>query len=100
MRISAASCTAVHELVSGPPQPAGWLGASASALYLITRSSTVLAIVTHDAVRLPCALVVPQLSAELPLFTIAPGPDDRHALTALVGNGELNWVGASGEVTT
>jgi hypothetical protein len=102
MRISAASCTAVHDLVSGPVQPARWLGASPSALYLITRSSTdatVLAILAHDAVRLPCALVVPQLRAELPLSTIAPGPDRRHAATARVGNGEISWEGDSGRVT-
>ncbi|MDP9093498.1 MAG: hypothetical protein M3N95_11345, partial [Actinomycetota bacterium] len=105
MRIPAASCTAVHDLVSGPPRPAGWLGASASALYLITRSpsastdSTVLAILSHDAVRLPCALVVAQLSAELPLRTIAPGPQRRHAAAARVGDGEISWEGDSGSVT-
>jgi hypothetical protein len=105
MRISAASSSAVHELVSGPSQPVRWLGASPSALYLITRpstdftASTVLAILTHDAVRLPCSVVVANLCAELALSTIAPGPDRRHAVTARVGNGEISWVGDSGAVT-
>jgi hypothetical protein len=99
MRISAASCTAVHELVSGPRQPAAWLGASPSALYLLTRSSTVLAILTHDAVRLPCAVVVAHRAGERPLSMIAPDADERLDSTAWVGHGEISWHGMFGEVT-
>lgn len=105
MRIPAASCAAVHDLISGPPQPARWLGASPSALYLLTRPSTssnlstVLAILALDAVRLPCALVVAHPCAELPLSTIAPAPDRRHCEMARVGNGEISWAGDSGVVT-
>lgn len=99
MRVPAAFSTAVRRVLTGPVQPAEWLGASASALYLMTRSSEVLAIVTHDAVRLPCALVLPGTTAELPLTQLAPRPEHRHLAPASVGGGRVEWAGADGTVT-
>jgi uncharacterized protein DUF2877 len=98
MRIPAASCTAVRETVSGPRQHARWLGASATALYLITESSAVLAVVTQDAVRLPCALVVGQASTARALSMLAPPVADLPVNGATVGRNEITWH-ADGEIT-
>lgn len=99
MRVAAAFSTAVRPVLTGPIQPAEWLGASPSALYLITRSGTVLAIVTHDAVRLPCALVLAGTAAELPLTDLTPEPARRLATVASVGAGRVEWAGPTGVVT-
>lgn len=97
--VPAASSTAVRTVLTGPIRPAAWLGASASALYLLTRSATVLAIVTHDAVRLPCAMVLSSTAAELPLTQLAPLPERRHNAAATVGAGRVEWAGPAGVVT-
>lgn len=99
MRVPAAFSTAVRPVLSGPVQPAEWLGASPSALYLITRSGAVLAIVTHDAVRLPCAMVLGRTAAELPLTELSPDPAQRLAVAASVGAGRIEWTGPTGVVT-
>lgn len=98
MRVPAAFSTAVRPILTGPIQAAEWLGASASALYLITHSGTVLAIVTHDAVRLPCSLVLASTAAEAPLVDLAPEPHRRLAAPALVGAGRVEWTGPTGVV--
>ncbi|MEP7177542.1 MAG: DUF2877 domain-containing protein [Pseudonocardiales bacterium] len=89
----------MRPVLSGAPQPAEWLGAGPSALYLITRSGSVLAIVTHDAVRLPCALVLASTAAERPLTELAPSPAHRVTACASVGAGRVEWTGRSGPVT-
>src|SRR5664279_3613125 len=99
MTFPAAFSTAVRPVLTGPIQPAEWLGASATALYLIIRSGTVLAIVTHDAVRLPCALVLPTTAAEMPLTRFAPAPGRRHLAPTSVGAGRVEWTGPAGTVT-
>jgi Protein of unknown function (DUF2877) len=99
MMVPAAYSTAVRPVLTGPIQPASWLGASASALYLITGSATVLAIVTHDAARLPCALVLASTAAELPLTRLAPAPGRRPFSPAAVGAGRVEWSGPAGVVT-
>jgi Protein of unknown function (DUF2877) len=99
MRVPAAFSTAVRAALTGPVQPADWLGASPSALYLLTRCGTVLAIVSHDAVRLPCALVLASTAAELPLTGLAPGPARRLTAPASVGAGRIEWAGPTGPVT-
>jgi hypothetical protein len=96
MRVPAAFSSAVRPVLTGPAQPAEWLGASAGALYLITRTSTVLAIVTHDGVWLPCALVLASTAAELPLTELAPGCTRARAEPASVGGGRIAWAGPSG----
>ena len=57
-----ASCSsAVASVVRGVPQPAAVLGVAAPALYLRTRDA-VIAVLTSDAVRLPCAVVLSMLA--------------------------------------
>ncbi|PZS14638.1 MAG: hypothetical protein DLM57_14090 [Pseudonocardiales bacterium] len=99
MRVPAAFSSAVRPVLTGPIQPAAWLGASAGAAYLMTGSSTVLAIVTHDAVRLPCALVLSTTAAELALSELAPAPGLRGDAPASVGAGRVEWPGRGGPVT-
>lgn len=95
MRVPAAVSTAVQPVLSGAVQPAHWLGAGPSALYLVTDSGTVLAILSHDAVRLPVALVVPRTAAELPLAGLVPEP----GAAVTVGAGRVEWAGPEGVVT-
>lgn len=97
MRVTAAASTALRSVLAGPPQPAGWLGASASALYLqIAGRPGALAILTHDAVRLPCGLVLPQTSGEVPLTTLAPA--EPFSAPCMVGGGAVTWTGLAGPV--
>ena len=71
----------------------------------------VVAVLTRDAVRLPCALLLPATSAELPLTSLAPpasvapltslGPRSIAPPTAspcLVGDGAVSWSGPRGPV--
>lgn len=96
MRIPGACSASVREVLAGPRQEANWLGVCDSAVYLLTESSTVLAVLTHDAVRLPCAVVLPHTAAELPLARIAQ-PSGYTAPS--VGAGMLQWAGPSGDVS-
>lgn len=96
MRIRGASSASLHDVILGPRQDANWLGVCDSALYLLTESATVLAVVTHDAVRLPCAVVLPHRTSELPLTRIAQ-PSGYPTLT--VGGGRIRWTGPAGDVT-
>jgi hypothetical protein len=50
-------------------------------------------VLAHDAVRLPCAVVLPTSSAEVPLTRLADSAGD-----VLVGDGCLTWTGAAGRV--
>ncbi|PZS36017.1 MAG: hypothetical protein DLM58_02520 [Pseudonocardiales bacterium] len=99
MRVPAAFSTALRPVLTGPVQPAEWLGASPSALYLVARSGAVLAIVTHDAARLPCSLVLASTAAELPLIDLAPRAARRLASPASVGAGRVQWYGPTSIVT-
>lgn len=64
----------------------------------------VLAVLTRDAVRLPCALLLPATSAELPLTSLAPDPlapcprTQSAASPCLVGDGAVSWTGPRGPV--
>ena len=99
MRVPAAFSTAARPVLNGPIRPAQWLGAGPSALYVSTHPGTVLAIVTHDAVRLPLALVVSSTAAELPLSGLVPEPDARHGAPVAIGAGGVEWTGPMGVVT-
>jgi hypothetical protein len=96
MRIRGAGSTSIRDVLTGPRQDANWLGVCDSAVYLLTESSTVLAIVTHDAVRLPCAVVLPHTGGDLPLTRIARAAGYS---TPSVGAGTIRWAGPAGEVT-
>lgn len=68
---------------------------SPAALYLaVTQPPGVLAVLSHNAARLPCGLLLPSTSEELPLTALAP-PENREAL---VGDGVVTWTGPVGPV--
>ncbi len=95
--MAAAASTALRSALAGPPQPAGWLGATAFALYLeMAGRPGVLAILAHDAVRLPCGLLLPRTSGEMPLCGLAP-PDSASG-PCTVGGGAVSWTGPAGPV--
>ena len=95
MRSLAAASSALRPVLAGPARRAELLGASRGALYLKTAGPPgVLAVLSHDAVRLPCGLLVATTSAELPLSSLvapAPGP-------FAVGDGAVSWTGPAGPV--
>ena len=69
----AAGSSALRPVLEAPARPADFLGVTRGALYLrIAGPPGVLAVLTHDAVRLPCGLVLPTTSPELPLTSLAP----------------------------
>ncbi len=113
MRLTAGASSSLRAVLAGPARPATWLGATPSALYLqIDGEPGVLALLAHDAVRLPCALLLPTTRAELPLTSLAPpciappgtcppGTDAARELLVgepVVGDGGLAWTGPAGPV--
>jgi Protein of unknown function (DUF2877) len=94
MRCLAAASSALRPVLAGPAQPALCLGVARGALYLrIARPPGALAVLCHDAVRLPCGLVLPTTGAELPLTSLA-APTDSF----LVGDGAVRWTGPAGRM--
>ena len=95
MKLSAAASSSLRSALAGPARPATWLGATPAALYLqIAGEPGVLALLAHDAVRLPCALVLPTTRAELPLVATVAAADNEP----LVGDGAVTWTGPAGPV--
>ena len=98
MRCLAAASSALRPVLAGPARPAEWLGVSRGALYLKTAGQPgALVVLAHDAVRLPCGLLLPTTSAELPLTSVAPrslGPSAGF----VVGDGAVRWTGPAGLV--
>jgi hypothetical protein len=99
MRVPAAVSTAVRPVLAGPVQPAQWVGAGPSALYLLIDSGLVLAVLAHDAVRLPGAIVLSSVAAERPLVGLVGGDEWRASGPASVGAGRIEWNGPVGTVT-
>jgi Protein of unknown function (DUF2877) len=94
----AAASSAVRPVLAGPARPAECLGVTPGALYLkIARPPGALALLSHDAVRLPCGLLLPTTSAELPLTSLAPPSHDASA-GFVVGDGAVGWTGPAGPV--
>jgi hypothetical protein len=93
VRFDAAASSCLRSALAGPARPATWLGVTPAALYLRTFATGVVALLAHDAIRLPCALVLPTTAAELPLITVAAGYAD-----AVLGDGRLAWTGPAGLV--
>jgi hypothetical protein len=94
VRLSAAASSSLRPVLAGSPRPATWLGATPAALYLqLAGDPGVLALLAHDAVRLPCALLLPTTRAELPLTSLGPAVG-----TPVVGDGVLAWTGPAGPV--
>jgi Protein of unknown function (DUF2877) len=127
VRCIAAGSSALRLVLAGPARPAEWLGVTPAALYLRTEhlpaehlpaedrpagrlrgehprlngQPGVLAVLTSDAVRLPCGLLLPVTSTELPLTSLAPAaPALAVGLTGdcLVGDGQVSWTGPRGPV--
>jgi hypothetical protein len=91
---AAAVSRALRPVLAGPARPAELLGLSRGALYLSTAAQPgVLVVLCHDAARLPCGLVLPATSAELPLTSLV----SRSAGFA-VGDGAVSWMGPDGLV--
>lgn len=100
MRLTGAASTALRPVLAGPAQRAEWLGVSPRALYLATaRPPAVLCILAHDATRLPCGLLLPSTSAELPLTALAPSLPGRTRAACTAGEGRIAWTGPGGPVT-
>lgn len=98
MRFLAAASRALRPVLAGPPRPAECLGVARGALYLRTADPPgVLALLCHDAVRLPCGLLLPATAAELPLTSLAP-PLPASAASFVVGDYALSWTGPAGPV--
>lgn len=107
MRIPAASSTAIRTGTAGRPQAAQWLGAGDAALRFATthrlattqQSPTVFAVLSHDAVRLPCGLVLATTTAELPLTSISAVCEVHGREDAVVGDARVEWTRPDGRVT-
>jgi Protein of unknown function (DUF2877) len=98
MRLSAAASSSLRAVLAGPPRPGTWLGATAAALYWqVAGEPGAVALLAHDAVRLPCALLLPSTTAELPLAAPALAPV-TPAAECLIGDGVLTWRGAGGPI--
>lgn len=100
MRIPGACSTAVRAVTAGAPQAAQWLGAVDAALYFTTAGPRpiVFAVLSSDAVRLPCGVVLASTAAELPLTRIAPPLAVRGRENGVVGNDRIEWAGPDGPV--
>jgi hypothetical protein len=116
VRLDAAASSCVRAALTGPARPSTWLGVTPAALYLRTPSAPgVVALLAHDAVRLPCSLLLPTIAAELPLTSIAGGAMVGDAMVgdamvgdamvgdamvgdAMVGDDCLAWTGPAGPV--
>jgi hypothetical protein len=112
LRCLAAGSSALRPVLEAPARPADCLGVTRGALYLrIAGPPGVLAVLTHDAVRLPCGLVLPTTSAELPLTSLAPAHSmilesytcgNMHnspgSWGIVIGSGEVRWSGPDGPV--
>ncbi|HUB40842.1 MAG TPA: DUF2877 domain-containing protein [Streptosporangiaceae bacterium] len=98
MRFVAACSRSAAAAVFGREITGRVLGAGHGALYVQVAAfsglaSQVIAVLSTDAVRLPCALVIPERAARLSLSSIAP----RGEVT--VGLGALRWACSAGDVT-
>jgi hypothetical protein len=99
LRLRAAASAAISTVLRGRRQPAEILGVGPRALYMrASRSASVLAVVTDDAVRLPCALVIPETSAQRRLTELAPDPARSPRASASIGGGTVTWRGPHGRV--
>jgi hypothetical protein len=79
--VPASGQASVQSLISGPPRPADLIAAFPTAAYLRVAPGRIIAVLTHDAVRLPCGLVLAATSAERPLNGVS-GP-------AMTGGGQV-----------
>lgn len=81
--LPAAASTGIRSLLLGSARAGRVLGAVPTALYVELDPGEVVAVVTSDAVRLPCALVIAAYSSKRPLTGVEVGD------TAIVGTGHV-----------
>jgi Protein of unknown function (DUF2877) len=94
---AAAASSALRPMLAGPARPAELLGLSRVALYLKAPGQPgVLVVLCHDAVRLPCGLLLATTSAEMPLTSLAP--QAAESASFMVGDGSVSWLGPAGRV--
>jgi hypothetical protein len=118
VRFLAAASSALRPVLAAPARPAECLGVTRGALYLKTAGLPgALVVLSHDAVRLPCGLVLATTSEELPLTSLAPESVDTRARfmiresyacgsmhkspgswRMMVGDGQVRWMGRVGPV--
>jgi len=108
----AAASSALRAVLAAPARPAECLGVTRGALYLkIARPPGALVVLSHDAVRLPCGLVLPTTSAELPLTALARPNfmilesyacgsvhNSQGSWSIVIGDGAVSWTGPAGPV--
>jgi hypothetical protein len=103
MCVGAAS-SSLRAVLAAPAQPAECLGVTRGALYLKTAEPPgVLVVLTHDAVRLPCGLVLPTTSEEAPFmilesYAYGSAHNSPGSWRIVVGNGAVSWAGPAGPV--
>lgn len=91
----AAASSALRPVLTGPASPAERLGVARGTLYLRTFGPPgALAVLAHDAVRLPCGMLLATTSEELPLAPLAP----PESTGFVVGGGAVSWTGPAGPV--
>jgi hypothetical protein len=96
MEMTVGCSSAIRADLDAPDRPADVLGASDRALYLRTVGGgrIVVAVVTADAIRLPCALVLGTSSRDVPLTEMRPDAGSP----ATIGSGRISWRSAAGAV--
>lgn len=94
MDLTAAASTALGPELAAPARSAVALGGSDVAVYLGAGAHGVIAVLTSDALRLPCGLVLEFDARRRPLTAIAPLP----GRTATVGDGRVQWTSRTGPV--
>lgn len=94
MDVTVACSRAIRADVEAPDRPADVLGTSEVALYLRTSGGVVVAVVTPDAIRLPCALILGTPGRNTALTAIRPVAGSR----ATIGSGRISWTSAAGAV--
>jgi len=102
---AAAASSALRTVLAAPARPAECLGVTRGAVYLkIGRPPGALVVLSHDAVRLPCALVLPITSAEFARFMILESyacgsmHNSPGSWRTTVGDGEIRWISPVGPV--
>jgi hypothetical protein len=97
MNVTVACSSAVRADVAARDRPADVLGVSDAAVYLRPTGGrrVVVAVVTADAIRLPCALVLGSSSRNVPLTALRPTAGSRPT----VGSGRISWRSTAGAVT-
>jgi hypothetical protein len=96
----AAASSALRAVLAAPARPAECLGVTRGALYLkIAGPPGVLVVLSHDAVRLPCGLVLEEAGFMIPeSYARSHVHNSSGSWHAVVGEGAVSWTGPAGPV--